>query len=279
MKKNYIFIVVLTILITVFFTLTVAAINSETTTTSEVYIPSEPIFIETKIDNTIENFELEDNLLSFINTSDKNELQRLMKECEERKEFSHQMAEAARQCGYLEDHPIIKLAIKEWQNAEELYNQYSDIYEEILYEEKMNKYPVATEIWSYLKDFGYNDYVCAGIMGNIMAEVGGQTLEIQPYISGNGYYGICQWNEGYKEKVWGASLEDQCLFLNDTIEYEIDTFGFCYKTDFDFNDFLQMTDEREVALAFAKCYERCSSLSYYIRQENAEIAYEYFAQK
>ena len=275
MKKNYIFIVVLTILITVFFTLTVAAINSETTTTSEVYIPSEPIFIETKI----ENFELEDNLLSFINTNDKDELQRLMKECEERKESSHKMAEAARQCGYLEDHLIIKLAIKEWQNAEELYNRYSNIYEEILYEEKMNKYPVATEIWFYLKDFGYNDYVCAGIMGNIMAEVGGQTLEIQPYISGNGYYGICQWNEGYKEKVWGASLEDQCLFLNDTIEYEIDTFGFCYKTDFDFNDFLQMTDEREVALAFAKCYERCSSLSYYTRQENAEIAYEYFAQK
>lgn len=132
MKKNYIFIVVLTILITVFFTLTVAAINSETTTTSEVYIPSEPIFIETKI----ENFELEDNLLSFINTNDKNELQKLMKECEERKEYSHQMAEAARQCGYLENHPIIKLAIKEWQNAEELYNRYSDIYEEILYKEK-----------------------------------------------------------------------------------------------------------------------------------------------
>ena len=41
-----------------------------------------------------------------------------------------------------------------------------------------DKYPEAYKIWHYLKKLGYNDYVCAGIMGNIMAECGGQTLNI-----------------------------------------------------------------------------------------------------
>ena len=40
------------------------------------------------------------------------------------------------------------------------------------------KYSQATQVWNGLKALGLNDYVCAGIMGNIMAEVGGQTLDI-----------------------------------------------------------------------------------------------------
>ena len=42
------------------------------------------------------------------------------------------------------------------------------------------------------------------------------------------------------------------------------------------DSFLAMTNERDVALAFAKCYERCSSASYTVRQNNAEKAYDYF---
>ena len=38
-----------------------------------------------------------------------------------------------------------------------------------------------------------------------------------------------------------------------------------------------MTDIEEIALAFAKCYERCGSGSYDVRQSNALIAFEYFA--
>ena len=41
-----------------------------------------------------------------------------------------------------------------------------------------------------MKELGWNDYVCAGIVGNLMAEVGGQTLNIDPQL-GNSYYGIC----------------------------------------------------------------------------------------
>jgi guanyl-specific ribonuclease Sa len=38
---------------------------------------------------------------------------------------------------------------------------------------KKEKYPEARKIWNYLKKMGLNNYVAAGIMGNIMAEVGG----------------------------------------------------------------------------------------------------------
>ena len=126
-----------------------------------------------------------------------------------------------------------------------------------------------------MKELGWNDYVCAGIMGNLMAEVGGQTLNIQYWLRGNGYYGMCQWNRGYS-KVWGADLATQCNFLRDTIKYDLDTFGYAYAKGFNYNSFLNMSNEREGAKAFAKCYERCSSSTYTIRQNNATRAYEYF---
>ena len=127
-----------------------------------------------------------------------------------------------------------------------------------------------------MKDLGWNDYVCAGIMGNLMAEVGGQTLDIQYWLQGNGYYGMCQWNKAYRSGVWGADLTGQCDFLRDTIKYEIDTFGYAYKKGFNLNSFLALSNERDAALAFAKCYERCGSGTYTIRQNNAEKAYDYF---
>ena len=129
---------------------------------------------------------------------------------------------------------------------------------------KAAEYPAATQIWRYMKAQGWNDYVCAGIMGNIMAEVGGQTLDIRYTLSSNGYYGMCQWNRQYSN-IWGAGLESQCDYLRDTIKYEIDTFGFNYQKGFKFNSFLNMTDAQQAALAFAKAYERCASGSYGVR--------------
>ena len=109
-----------------------------------------------------------------------------------------------------------------------------------------------------------------------MAEVGGQTLDIQYWLKGNGYYGMCQWNKAYCSGVWGADLTGQCDFLRDTIKYEIDTFGYAYQKGFNFESFLNMSNERDAAKAFAKCYERCGSSTYTIRQNNAEKAYNYF---
>lgn len=149
------------------------------------------------------------------------------------------------------------------------------------WETRKTEYPVATEIWLYMKEeLGWNDYVCAGVMGNLMAETGGQTLNIEPTAYGHGnrsYYGICQWSRKYYPEVQGQNLQYQLDFLRDTVEYEFNTYGRLYQSGMKYEEFTQMTgDCRATALAFAKVYERCNSKYYSVRQTNAEKAYEYF---
>lgn len=159
---------------------TIVAFASEVNTTnSEDYIPSETIetvSLESQIEVPI---ELVGNPLIYIETNNRAELKELMTECEQKKIDAHSMAEAARACGYAEDHPVIILAKDEWKNADELYKIYKEEYNGLIKAEAWEEYPVATECWFYLKDLGYNDYVCAGIIGNMMAEVGGGTLNLQ----------------------------------------------------------------------------------------------------
>jgi hypothetical protein len=220
----------------------------------------------------------------YIPSLDKTTLENLMQENLDNMKYAHEMAEAARNLGYEEEHPIIILAKNEYNIAKISYERYKIQYQEIIKAEEQNiwyqrskEYPVATEIWLFLKDLGYNDYVCAGIIGNMMSETGGQTLNIKVdlYNSTRRYYGICQWGPSYKE-IWGADLKNQCEFLANSIKYNFDVFGYAYKKNFDFEDFLNLTNEKDAALAFAKCYERCASSSYNVRQKNATKALEYF---
>lgn len=144
------------------------------------------------------------------------------------------------------------------------------------WEAKRAQYPYATDLWLYMKDLGWSDAVCAGIMGNIMAEVGGQTLNIKPSLSSGGYYGMCQWSTYYYPQINGGSFEAQCNFLRDTIQKEINTYGYKYASGMNYSKFLQLTSPADVALCFAKSYERCASGSYGVRQSNAQKAYNYF---
>lgn len=132
-------------------------------------------------------------------------------------------------------------------------------------------YTQSTIVWNYLKGLGLNDYVCAGIMGNIMAEVGGHTLDISRYscVDTGTYYGICQWGWGRKDRLlndFGTSLEAQLQFLGVEL-FEI------IPSD---SSFYSMQDEQEAALYFAQYFERCSSSSYEVRQSNASVALDYF---
>lgn len=132
-------------------------------------------------------------------------------------------------------------------------------------------YKQATQVWNKLKSLGLNEYVCAGIIGNIMAEVGGQTLDISrwPQYSQKYYYGICQWSDGRKARLlnkFGTSLEAQLEFLSVEL-FEVIPKG---------NAFYSMQNEKEAALYFAKYYERCSSKYYSVRQSNATKALQYF---
>ena len=240
----------------------------------------------------------------------KEELVTMIDEAKATKDHAHTMAESARVLGWENNDKLIKELQEMWHEADEDQVKYQGYLDEILANEaeaarkaeeerlaaeaaqkaaeeearraeeakwatKAAEYPAATQIWRYMKAQGWNDYVCAGIMGNLMAEVGGQTLDIRYTLSSSGYYGMCQWSRGYSQ-VWGAGLETQCDFLRDTIKYEFDTYGFKYQKGFNFNSFLNMTDAQQAALAFAKSYERCGSGSYGVRQKNALKAYNYF---
>lgn len=238
----------------------------------EKNVPKREFFISylnVYTDSNLNNYSLEDL------THKINEKKSLQKK-------AHDLAECARYFGWPESSPAIQSAKAEWANAQLALNlyqtRYNEKYEELKIDSwntKSAEYPAATQIWRYMKDLGWNDYVCAGIMGNLMAEVGGQSLDIQYWLYGKGYYGMCQWSKTYKE-VWGADLLGQCNFLRDTIKYEIDTFGYAYQKGFNFNSFLALKNEKEAAKAFAKCYERCGSASYSVRQKNATVAYNYF---
>ena len=145
------------------------------------------------------------------------------------------------------------------------------------------EYPEAQYVWDTLIDYGLSPEVAAGIMGNIMAEVGGQTLDFSEwkYWSRGTHYGICQWGGGRKADLlnnFGPNLEDQVEFLLYEIKYEIDTYGYKYKNGFSYDKFIAMTDVEQAALAFAKSCERCSSKYYNIRMTNAKKAYNYFMQ-
>jgi hypothetical protein len=248
-------------------TFPVGATEITDTTTSEDYIPSETI--------TLHLSETER-----VNTMDLRELHQLIEDCETRKQAAHDMANSARTLGYAEDNPVIVLARQEWQQADEDLKYYQELYEVAKVNEHWNylskQHPEAATIWKYLSDYGYNDYVCAGILGNIMSEVGGNTLTLDVNASGNGYYGICQWNKAYKSKVWYSNLDKQLEFLTKSIKEEFDTYGYMYKSGFNYNSFKNLTDEKAAAKAFAYVYERCGSSTVSQRQVNATVAYNYF---
>lgn len=146
--------------------------------------------------------------------------------------------------------------------------------QELYWEEKTQQYPVATKIWRYLtEELGYNEYVSAGIIGNMMVESGGHTLDIDPYnwddATGRSFYGICQWGYYFPE-VKNQNLDFQLDFLRDTIEEEFSIGGYSLEK------FLSLTDEREAAKVFCRAYERPGPGYEYPRLGCAEVAYDFF---
>lgn len=142
-------------------------------------------------------------------------------------------------------------------------------------------YPTAEKIWVELKEYGLNDYVCAGIIGNIMAEIGGNTLVLDhwEYWSKNDSYGICQWKDGRRLQLlneFGSDIDAQIEFLLYELPIEMDKFGYLYETDYNYEAFVSSLSLEETAVAFAKCFERCQNKYVEMRISNAQMAYEYF---
>lgn len=140
------------------------------------------------------------------------------------------------------------------------------------------EYPHAATVWFHLRSYGYSQEVTAGILGNMMVETSGGTLGIKPmiYDANRAYYGVCQWSLYYYPQARDLDLDGQLTLLLNTIEKEFKTFGFCYKSGFTYDDFLNLESPEDAALAFAKVYERCAKFSYSSRQRASRVAYEYF---
>lgn len=205
----------------------------------------------------------------------------LIEETKERIKNAEIAKQALLDMGYEEDYPAIILTETEISTHTEYLEYYQEVEEKFQEERRWTKmehdYPAATKVWRYMKEeLGWNDYVCAGVMGNFMAETGGQTLALQPNLSTSNYYGIAQWSTRYNSSVIGASLEGQLNYLGKTVEREIDQYGSKYYSGFDYDSFKNLNNEKDAALAFAKTYERCGSGSYSVRQANATKAYNYF---
>jgi hypothetical protein len=141
------------------------------------------------------------------------------------------------------------------------------------------EYYYAAKVWAYFKKLGFSDDVTAGIIGNMMVETGGGTLNLKPtiYSASGSYYGLCQWSLYYSPHMANTSFEAQLDYLITDLPVQFKTFGKLYKSGFTYDKFLALDTPADAALAFAKVYERCASGSYGLRQEAARNAYDYFA--
>lgn len=136
----------------------------------------------------------------------------------------------------------------------------------------------AAKVWEYLVHRGFSNEVTCAIIGNMMIETSGGSLNLNPtvYSPSKNYYGLCQWSQKYYPETKNMSFEEQLDYLFNSLQEEFDVFGDKYKKGFNFEAFLNMTDPAKAALAFAKVYERCGSGGYARRQEAAVRAYKYF---
>ena len=139
----------------------------------------------------------------------------------------------------------------------------------------------ATQVWKYLKSYGYSDSVAAGIIGNMMRECGGDTLDLDwdvvGHFNGDEFYGLCQWCLRYTPSNFkGATIKEQCEYLRKTIESEFAAYGGNYN-GITYHQFLK-ADTRTAAIAFERVYERCGDYSFEDarRADNAEKAYRKF---
>lgn len=173
---------------------------------------------------------------------------------------AHEIAELMRSRGYAEDHPVI-VACQEWWQAENRGDTATRVF---ITDAQKKAYPVAATVWQRLREHGISGPVAAGIMGNMMAECGGHTLELMPYTYSGGFYGLCMWSLCYFPDVDGLGVVEQVDFLVDTLDNIKDGGG-------SVEAFLDLTDARQAARYFSDYYERPAAWSEK-RADNAETA-------
>lgn len=152
--------------------------------------------------------------------------------------------------------------------------------EEAKWQKRYEEYPVATEAWIAMKTYGWSDTVCAGIMGNLMAETGGTgTLYLDWDSNGGNGYGLVQWTSGRRNTIksrYGTypTVKEQIQFIHDEL-YGVNGIR-KQVSDSQLNAIMNAETPEECAYAFACYYERCADFARGMRRGFARDAYEYF---
>ena len=147
-------------------------------------------------------------------------------------------------------------------------------------------YPEAQLIWDTMISWGWTPETCAGIIGNMMAEIGGGTLNLSDWNSNGGCgYGLIQWTGGRRSLIksrYGSypNIEQQLIFMRDEL---FGTNNTRQQVSSSVLNRIMNTNGNEtpesIAFCFASNYERCASQYRARRQGYARIAYDYFMNK
>ena len=253
-------------------------------TISEDYIPSETIPTEATEPEEIVII-LDTVVVKRDEPTTYDEAETLLKNAIERLELINTIYEGLLTLGYAEDHPAVVMAKTDTENAQAdvvYYQEQFEIFEEIRkWEVRASEYPVATKVWLYMKnEFGWNDIVCAGIMGNMMAECGGcWTSDLDWDVHSSSGFGMIQWLGGRKKQLFSIygenpSIEDQLNFMHDEL-YGTD--GVTWQvSQKQLDKIMNASSPEECAFAFATYFERCGEQHRAPRRGYAKRAYEYF---
>jgi hypothetical protein len=132
------------------------------------------------------------------------------------------------------------------------------------------------------EELGWSDIVAAGIMGNMMAECGGQTLALNWNSNGASGYGLIQWIGNRRASITGKygetpTIIEQIEFVKDEL---YGTNGVTQQvTDQQRESILNASSPEKCAEKFAMWFERPASTNYSVRRSNAARAYAYFCKE
>ena len=146
----------------------------------------------------------------------------------------------------------------------------------------VEKYADAKFVWDWLIARGWSEEAAAGVLGNLMAETGGRTLNLDWDSEGGCGYGLFQWigqrRVDLKAK-YGVqpNIEQQLQFMVDEL-YGTDGVRIQVSAE-QRNVILNSATPEECAYAFACYYERCHKNYRWFRRDLARTAYNYFTQK
>lgn len=268
----------------------VTPVNGDTNpvaTISEDYIPSEttlPVDIE-PTEPEVVVIVLDSVVVERVEPTTYDEANASLEKAIARQELTNTVYQGLITLGYADDHPAVVMAKTDIENANAdviYYQEQFEIWEEKRkWEVRASEYPVATQVWLYMKnELGYSDIVCAGIMGNMMAECGGcWTSDLDWDVSSSSGFGMIQWLGGRKKQLFSIygdtpSIEDQLNFMHDEL---YGTNGVTWQvTQSQLDKIMNAETPEECAYAFACYFERCGKGHRAPRRGYARRAYEYF---